>query len=235
MDTHKISSADFLWISSAAGVDFLPDFLQGVAECGWSIKTSCCHILSSGTSFHRPAAPVGEHQSRSDSRTGHTAQLSFVQTSTEESGDNQMIEMKLADSQVVPRSPSATAEMEVPWFARPPVYTEEEVEMYPLYASEPLNLIVKKRSRKSPGSRDCPSLPFDPRRWSRADVCLWVEFTCLSHHLPLPAIERFLMNGKAVCLMSPAMFSNRVPLGGKLLYKDFQIRLAKAVSCHKGL
>ena len=146
-----------------------------------------------------------------------------------------MKEMKLADSQVVPRSPSATAEMEVPWFARPPVYTEEEVEMYPLYAYEPLNLIVKKRSRKSPGSRDCPSLPFDPRRWSRADVCLWVEFTCLSHHLPLPAIERFLMNGKAVCLMSPAMFSNRVPLGGKLLYKDFQIRLAKAVSCHKGL
>ena len=43
------------------------------------------------------------------------------------------------------------------------------------------------------------------------------------------------MNGKAVCLMSPAMFSNRVPLGGKLLYKDFQIRLAKAVSCHKVL
>merc|ERR1712172_142919 len=161
-------------------------------------------------------------------------QLSSIQTSTKESRDiNQMIEMKLADSQVVPRSPSA--DMEVPWFARPPVYTEEEVEMYPLYASEPLNLIVKKRSRKSHGSRDCPSLPFDPRRWSRADVCLWVEFTCLSHHLPLPAIERFLMNGKAVCLMSPAMFSNRVPLGGKLLYKDFQIRLAKAVSCHKGL
>ena len=145
--------------------------------------------------------------------------------------------MKLTENQqLVPHSPSASSsEMEVPWFARPPVYTEEEVEMYPLYASEPLNLIVKKKSRKSPTSRDCPSLPFDPRRWSRADVCLWVEFTCLSHHLPLPAVERFLMNGKAVCLMSPAMFSNRVPLGGKLLYKDFQIRLAKAVSCHKGV
>ena len=40
---------------------------------------------------------------------------------------------------------------------------------------------------------------------------------------------RFLMNGKAVCLMSVQMFSNRVPLGGKLLYRDFQIRLAKAL------
>ena len=143
------------------------------------------------------------------------------------------LQMESGGVQVVPGGVEE-GRLEVPWFASP-VYTEEEVEMYPLYASEPLNLIVKKKSRKSPTSRDCPNLPFDPRRWSRADVCLWVEFTCLSHHLPLPAVERFLMNGKAVCLMSPAMFSNRVPLGGKLLYKDFQIRLAKAVSCHKGV
>merc|ERR1712158_183370 len=60
--------------------------------------------------------------------------------------------------------------MEVPWFARPPVYTEEEVEMYPLYASEPLNLIVKKKSRKSPTSRDCPNLPLPPPPACRREV-----------------------------------------------------------------
>ena len=60
-------------------------------------------------------------------------------------------------------------------------------------------------------------------------VCFWVQRTCVSHSLPVPNMDRFLMNGKAVCLMSPAMFSSRVPLGGKTLYKDFQIRLAKAL------
>ena len=34
------------------------------------------------------------------------------------------------------------------------------------------------------------------------------------------------MNGKGLSLMSVEMFSERVPLGGKLLYKDFKIRLA---------
>ena len=92
-----------------------------------------------------------------------------------------------------------------------------------------------------------PDLPLDPRHWSRAEVCSWVMWMCSNHHLPNPDIDRsvegsavtrhvspsyllrFLMNGKAVCLMSVQMFSNRVPLGGKLLYRDFQIRLAKAL------
>ena len=39
---------------------------------------------------------------------------------------------------------------------------------------------------------------------------------------------RFSMNGKGLCLMSLEMFSERVPLGGKLLYKDFKIRLAES-------
>ncbi len=37
------------------------------------------------------------------------------------------------------------------------------------------------------------------------------------------------MNGKALCLMSLSMFTYRVPLGGKTLFKDFQIRLSQAV------
>jgi hypothetical protein len=39
---------------------------------------------------------------------------------------------------------------------------------------------------------------------------------------------RFAMNGKGLCLMTLDMFTERVPLGGKLLYKDFRIRLAEA-------
>merc|ERR1712203_929038 len=74
-----------------------------------------------------------------------------------------------------------------------------------------------------------PILPEDPRLWSRADVCEWVAWMCRSHSLPRPNTERFLMNGKAVCLMSVTMFTSRVPLGGKLLYRDFQIRLASAL------
>ena len=75
-----------------------------------------------------------------------------------------------------------------------------------------------------------PYLPKDPRCWTREEVCQWVNYTLTSHSLPCPEIERFLMNGKAVCLMSVAMFTNRVPLGGKLLYRDFQIRLAEAMA-----
>ena len=144
--------------------------------------------------------------------------------------------------QVVPglyshSSPASTPQsspggsLDVPWFARPPQQGScSEEEMYPRSPAEPLNLIVRRPRRKvSLGSVKEPKLPSDPRRWSRAEVCSWVEWTCLSHSLPSPSVDRFLMNGKAVCLMSVQMFSNRVPLGGKLLYRDFQIRLAKAL------
>ena len=70
----------------------------------------------------------------------------------------------------------------------------------------------------------------DPRSWTRDDVCLWVTYTLFSHNLPCPSVDRFLMNGKAVCLMSVNMFTARVPIGGKMLYRDFQIRLAEAMA-----
>lgn len=37
------------------------------------------------------------------------------------------------------------------------------------------------------------------------------------------------MNGKALCLMNMEMFTGRVPTGGKLLFKDFKLRLHRAV------
>ncbi|XP_023347045.1 ets DNA-binding protein pokkuri [Eurytemora carolleeae] len=131
------------------------------------------------------------------------------------------------NNQVVPDTMfGISSNLEVPWFARPvytenckPVYTEEEVEMYPL---EPLNL-------KKENKFENQNLSKDPRLWSRDEVCSWVLHTCSNHNLPAPNTDRFLMNGKAVCLMSLNMFISRVPLGGKLLYRDFQIRLGRAI------
>ena len=160
--------------------------------------------------------------------------------------------------------------VEVPWFARP-IYSEEEVEMYPLYsppatAGGSAAVAAVKNLQKSAnhfnyklsstggaglgksteslqssgscGGGNYPStaaaanggsLPSDPRQWSRDEVCAWVVTTCDSLGLPAPNTDRFLMNGKAVCLMSLAMFIARVPLGGKALYRDFQIRLGQAI------
>ncbi|KAI4454829.1 ets [Holotrichia oblita] len=73
------------------------------------------------------------------------------------------------------------------------------------------------------------SLPKDPRKWTREHVAQWLNFVTEQHGLPKIHSSRFLMNGKALCLMSPGMFLNRVPLGGKLLYKDFQLRLCTAL------
>ena len=146
--------------------------------------------------------------------------------------------------QVVPTK--SLSHLDIPWFALPypnnrtlyndrtavytencrPVYTEEEVEMYPL---EPLNLKLKPSYEINRDLKSDLDLPRDPRVWSREEVCSWVMHTCSTHSLPAPNTERFLMNGKAVCLMSLNMFISRVPLGGKLLYRDFQIRLGQAI------
>jgi hypothetical protein len=72
-------------------------------------------------------------------------------------------------------------------------------------------------------------LPEDPRSWLREDVQTWIRHMVESHGLPSVQTDRFLMNGKALCLMSMEMFCQRVPLGGKLLFKDFQLRLATAM------
>ncbi|KAJ8966672.1 hypothetical protein NQ314_003379 [Rhamnusium bicolor] len=73
------------------------------------------------------------------------------------------------------------------------------------------------------------NLPKDPRQWTRENVAQWLRFVTSVHNLPEVPPSRFLMNGKALCLMSPSMFLSRVPLGGKLLYKDFQLRLCAAM------
>ena len=113
-----------------------------------------------------------------------------------------------------------------PWFAR----SCQEKEVWRREEEE----VRRREEEEEAGAMLPPYLPRDPRAWSREEVCQWVHWTLASHGLPTPQIERFLMNGKAVCLMSVNMFTSRVPLGGKLLYRDFQIRLAKALHCKRG-
>lgn len=75
-------------------------------------------------------------------------------------------------------------------------------------------------------------LPIDPRDWTRADVWKWLTNLALSEGLqPSPELsQKFPMNGKALCLMTPDMYLSRVPIGGKMLYRDFRVRLARALS-----
>lgn len=75
-------------------------------------------------------------------------------------------------------------------------------------------------------------LPVDPREWTRSHVWMWLNNLALSEGLPLTTelAQKFPMNGKALCLMSLDMYLSRVPVGGKMLYKDFRIRLARAMS-----
>ncbi len=74
----------------------------------------------------------------------------------------------------------------------------------------------------------------DPRLWSREDVQTWIHFMSSVHSLPSVQSDRFLMNGKALCLMNMDMFCQRVPLGGKELFKDFQLRLSVAMYLSSG-
>ncbi|XP_053687992.1 uncharacterized protein LOC128737391 [Sabethes cyaneus] len=75
-------------------------------------------------------------------------------------------------------------------------------------------------------------LPIDPRDWTRANVWTWLINLAQSEGLDIsPELaQKFPMNGKALCLMSLDMYLTRVPVGGKMLYRDFRVRLARAMS-----
>ncbi|KAH8397022.1 hypothetical protein KR215_007635 [Drosophila sulfurigaster] len=75
-------------------------------------------------------------------------------------------------------------------------------------------------------------LPLDPRDWTRADVWKWLINMAVSEGLEVtPELpQKFPMNGKALCLMSLDMYLCRVPVGGKMLYRDFRVRLARAMT-----
>lgn len=74
----------------------------------------------------------------------------------------------------------------------------------------------------------------DPRDWSRTDVWNWLTTLAKSEGLEVsPELaDKFPMNGKALCLMSLEMYLSRVPIGGKMLYRDFRVRLARAMALY---
>lgn len=71
----------------------------------------------------------------------------------------------------------------------------------------------------------------DPRDWTRQEVKLWILNLGKSVGMDAQHIaDKFKMNGKALCLMSVEMFLSRFPEGGKMLYRDFRLRLTRALS-----
>jgi len=88
--------------------------------------------------------------------------------------------------------------------------------------------VLERSHRQTAHAKHVPFLA-DPRSWLREDVLTWIRHMSEVHGLPAIDTDRFLMNGKALCLMTIEMFCQRVPLGGKMLYKDFQLRLSMAM------
>jgi hypothetical protein len=100
--------------------------------------------------------------------------------------------------------------------------------------SKPLS--IKTANIENPSVRmGSDNLPLDPRSWNRLDVKRWIVMLGRSEgiHDGMEEIAEqcFKMNGKALCLFSVEMFMSRFPLGGKMLFRDFRLRLSRAVNC----
>jgi len=77
-------------------------------------------------------------------------------------------------------------------------------------------------------------LPKDPRRWSKDDINLWLMELSLEHNINPPLdSNKFPFNGKALCTLKMEMYVSRVPEFGKMLFKDVQLKLAKALLSEK--
>lgn len=98
--------------------------------------------------------------------------------------------------------------------------------------TKPLHVKTMNYENVPRGNED--DLPVDPRDWSRNDVKLWIlslgRSEGIHEGIEQIADECFRMNGKALCLFSVEMFMARFPLGGKMLYRDFRLRLCRALS-----
>ncbi|XP_032243207.2 transcriptional regulator Erg isoform X2 [Nematostella vectensis] len=87
--------------------------------------------------------------------------------------------------------------------------------------------IKKEKYLDAPYNED--TVPSDPRLWTREDVTSWLRWISEAYSLENVKLDRFEMNGKALCLMTLDMFLYRVPEGGRVLYHDFQRRLRLAL------
>lgn len=66
-------------------------------------------------------------------------------------------------------------------------------------------------------------LAHDPRIWSRDDVALFLQFCEREYDLPKFDIERFKMNGKALCLLTKDDLAARIPGAGDVLFNALQM------------
>ncbi|XP_031575147.1 protein c-ets-2-B-like [Actinia tenebrosa] len=74
-----------------------------------------------------------------------------------------------------------------------------------------------------------PRVPPDPRIWTKWEVLEWLKWASERYNVRDVTADKFLMNGKGMCMLSLEGFMFRVPRGGDALYKDFHRRLTAAV------
>jgi len=73
-----------------------------------------------------------------------------------------------------------------------------------------------------------PSLPSDPRLWSRDDVLVFLRFCVREFDLPKLDFDLFQMNGKALCLLTRADFGHRCPGAGDVLHNVLQMLIIES-------
>nr|AAQ23555.1 RE51688p [Drosophila melanogaster] len=73
-----------------------------------------------------------------------------------------------------------------------------------------------------------PSLPSDPRLWSREDVLVFLRFCVREFDLPKLDFDLFQMNGKALCLLTRADFGHRCPGAGDVLHNVLQMLIIES-------
>lgn len=69
----------------------------------------------------------------------------------------------------------------------------------------------------------------DPRMWNKWEVMEWLKWATERYSIRDITADKFLMNGKGLCMLSVEGFLYRVPRGGDVLHSDFNKRVTAAV------
>ncbi|XP_055296021.1 ets DNA-binding protein pokkuri isoform X2 [Sitodiplosis mosellana] len=80
-----------------------------------------------------------------------------------------------------------------------------------------------------------PQLPTDPRVWNRDDVAIFLQFCEREFDLPKFEMDLFLMNGKALCLLTKNDLAERIPGAGDVLHNVLQMLVKESQMMHKNL
>ncbi|AWP09747.1 putative transcription factor ETV7 isoform 2 [Scophthalmus maximus] len=65
-------------------------------------------------------------------------------------------------------------------------------------------------------------LRINPSLWDKEDVAHWLHWAQKEYSLRRPEKERFVMNGRALCLLTKEDFRRRCPCSGDVLYEILQ-------------